>query len=199
MATNIQVSSRFTSASPLSMCSFINLRTAPVVFAKELSPSFHIHLLLRHNNFDIEWQVSHVFISRARSHLFLGWCCVVLCVLEHGSIVLQQGQRTERDTKKHNQNKKASWEMGEGVWVGDVEEVLDVVRWFGQLCCIVTCEWMKIIFLRLCLSVFQIKIFSVNRRSVIHQIGVYVHTMVEPPLPISNREVKHHLAELVLR
>ncbi len=27
----------------------------------------------------------------------------------------------------------------------------------------------------------------------------YVHTMVEPPLPISNREVKHHLAELVLR
>ncbi len=30
-------------------------------------------------------------------------------------------------------------------------------------------------------------------------INVYVHTMVEPPLPISNREVKHHLAELVLR
>ncbi len=30
-------------------------------------------------------------------------------------------------------------------------------------------------------------------------IIVYVHTMVEPPLPISNREVKHHLAELVLR
>ncbi len=29
--------------------------------------------------------------------------------------------------------------------------------------------------------------------------NVYVHTMVEPPLPISNREVKHHLAELVLR
>ncbi len=28
---------------------------------------------------------------------------------------------------------------------------------------------------------------------------VYVHTMVEPPRPISNREVKHHLAELVLR
>ncbi len=31
------------------------------------------------------------------------------------------------------------------------------------------------------------------------RINVYVHTMVEPPLPISNREVKHHLAELVLR
>ncbi len=30
-------------------------------------------------------------------------------------------------------------------------------------------------------------------------LHVYVHTMVEPPLPISNREVKHHLAELVLR
>ncbi len=32
-----------------------------------------------------------------------------------------------------------------------------------------------------------------------HKVNVYVHTMVEPPLPISNREVKHHLAELVLR
>ncbi len=31
------------------------------------------------------------------------------------------------------------------------------------------------------------------------RMNVYVHTMVEPPLPISNREVKHHLAELVLR
>ena len=31
------------------------------------------------------------------------------------------------------------------------------------------------------------------------RLVVYVHTMVEPPLPISNREVKHHLAELVLR